>query len=104
MKEIKQYAVRFYGGPEGYQKGIRAQIYLFDQTNVLIGTIQFVDDGRSLPEDYQSGSRITMAMYMKDLPAMVDILRNESPVFIGWQSTIQNAVISTMQEPIGEGE
>jgi len=104
MKEVKNYAVRFHGGPEGYQLGIRAQVHLFDAENVLIGIVHFMDEGRSLPADRQDGSRITMAMYMRDLPTVVDILRNESPVFIGWQQTIQNAVISTMQEPIGEGE
>jgi hypothetical protein len=38
------------------------------------------------------------------LPAIVDLLRNEKPVYMHWNTTSTGAFIATDKEPVGEGE
>ncbi len=103
MPEIKQYAVRFHGGPKAQGTGMRAQVHLFGVDNRLIGEIHFMDDGLLLPEDV-SEPRLIMALPVSMLDNVVDLLRNEGPVFIEWQAKIDNVYLGTSQEPVGEGE
>jgi len=104
MKEIKNYAVRFYGGPNEEQSGTRAQIFLFDKENSMMGIVNFKSQGWTIPNDEKDERRITFSMPIQELAPLVDILRNESPVYLGWQEKGQKALISTSQEPVGEGE
>ena len=103
MPEIKQYAIRFHGGPEGSGSGIRAQIHLFDSQNRMVGAVDFYEDSHSLPEDSQQ-ELIRMAMPSSQAYAVIDMLRNEKPIFLEWQATLKNAYLGTSQEPVGEGE
>lgn len=105
MPEIKNYAVRFHGGPEGSGTGtqIRSQIHLFDASNKMVGSIDFFERGKELPADRNEG-RIVMAMYADMMRTVVDVLRNEAPVYFEWQERLKNAYLGTSQEPVGEGE
>ncbi|MEL6695280.1 MAG: hypothetical protein AAFV78_07215 [Bacteroidota bacterium] len=103
MPEVKHYAVRVHGGPKGEGHKIRAQIHLFDDKNKLVGVIDFFDPKTTLPED-ESGELIRMALPSDQLSTIIDILRNEKPIFLEWQDALKNAYISTTQEPVGEGE
>ena len=102
MAQIEKYAVRFHGGPEGSGSGIRAQVHLFDSQNTLIGWLDFYQDGRPLPED-KGEPHIVMSMPYSALQGVVDILRNESPVYINWQAKIKNAFLGTGQEEVRQG-
>ena len=103
MPEVKNYAVRFHGGPEGSGKGIRAQIHLFNDNNKMVGAIDFYDDGVLLPTDSLE-PMIRMSMPASQVYAVVDLLRNEKPLFLEWQKGLKNAYLATSQEPVGEGE
>jgi hypothetical protein len=103
MPEIKNYAIRIHGGPTGEGHAIRAQVHLFDAHNHLMGAIDFFDAGHALPVD-QRTDLIRMALHIEQLPAVVDMLRHESPVFLAWQERLKNAYLGTSQEPVGEGE
>ena len=103
-QSIHTYAVRFHGGPAGSGQGIRAQIHLFGADRHMLGYVDFYDSGANLPEDILQDNIITLSLYITELPAVVDILRNEEPVYIAWQENLRNAYIGTSQERVGEGE
>ena len=94
-----------FGGPSGSGKGKRASIYLFDEQNRTAGTIDFWDASFALPADAISEKgNITFSLHIERLENVVDMLRNESPIFIAWQESLKNAYIGTSQEQVGEGE
>ena len=102
MPEIRQYAIRLHGGPEGPGRPLRAQIHLFDNDNRLAGVVDFYDANQRLPEDTKE-ELIRMALPASQLHATVDMLRNEGPIYLEWQSKLGNAYLATSQEPVGEG-
>ncbi|MCB9234986.1 MAG: hypothetical protein H6581_25255 [Bacteroidia bacterium] len=104
MANVKNYAVRFHGGPKGTGTDIRAQVHLFDDRNRMLGWVDFYTNGYDLPEDRQTAEHIILSMHSEFLVSVVDMLRNEEPVFLYWQPKIQNAYLGTGQEPVGEGE
>lgn len=103
MAEITHYSIRMYGGPDGSEAGIRAQIYLFGKGNTLDGLLQFWAEGFELPPSKKE-LFITLNFNDSTLGAVIDMLRNESPIFLIWQEALQNGWIGTHQEPTGEGE
>lgn len=103
MAEILNYSIRINGGPEGSVNFHRAEIFLFGTNGKVIGLIQFYDDGEELPAS-SSGEFIEMALPVSRLHDMVDLLRNEKPVYLQWQSAINCGYVSTGMEPTGEGE
>lgn len=103
MTEIKNYAVRINGGPHGAGNGVRAQIHLFDAHSKLTGIIDFYALGMEIPAD-QHGEILRFSLPASSLHDVVDLLRNEKPIFLGWQDFLGNAFLSTTQEPVGEGE
>ncbi len=103
MPEIKNYAIRVHGGPSGSGEAIRAQIHLFDDRNKMVGAMDFYDEGVALPADRKE-DMIRMALPASQIHTVVDILRNEGPVYLVWQERLQNAYLGTSQEPVGEGE
>lgn len=105
MKEVKRYALKIFGGPRGSGAGKRSSIYLFDKDNHGIGRVDFWDAGITLPADENSDmGGITFSLHIDQMHDVVDMLRNEGPIFIAWQETLKNAYIGTGQEPVGEGE
>lgn len=103
MTEIKNYAVRLNGGLSGSGEYLRAQVHLFDANNKLVAVIDFHDTAGSMHEDYVRNI-IRTSMPVDRLADVVDLLRNESPIFLGWREEHKKAFISTTQEPVGEGE
>ena len=73
-------------------------------TTRYLGAIWFVDSTEPLPLATKSSTGIYTLYYrMRDLPTIVDLLRNEKPVFLHFADGI-NARLSTGEEPVGEGE
>ncbi|MEL6671340.1 MAG: hypothetical protein AAFR61_04085 [Bacteroidota bacterium] len=103
MPEIKNYAIRFYGGPKGSDEGIRARVHLFDDQNKMVGGVDFYDSGFEMPVDIAE-PQIRMSMPAGQIYAVVDILRNEKPIFLEWQAGLNQGYLGTSQEPVGEGE
>jgi hypothetical protein len=52
--------------------------------------------------DYQSDGIIRMHLPSAMLPNVLDVLRNEKPVYVRF--TQNRGFLSTVQEPVGEGE
>jgi hypothetical protein len=81
-------------------------ILLYDQNSTMVGSLWFVKEPGSLPTAQQAGSLYLLAYSYADLPVIVDMLRNETPVYLIVDPTgnVVNWRISTFAEPVGEGE
>ncbi len=97
MPKIKNYAVRL-----GRQK-IGAIIHLFDENNKMVAHLSFLPAKKALPEDdNENYMKIHLPLHM--LNTVIDILRNESPVYVQWNQDQNCGFLSTSAEPVGEGE
>jgi hypothetical protein len=108
QEEIKKYDVAYSAGGKnttGYQ--YRAIIGLRRDDGSLIGGAYFHRDPATMPNtDEQTSSGYVWCHYSwEDFPRVLDLLRNEKPVYVryvagGWRI----ASITTSLEPVGEGE
>ncbi len=89
-----------------YQVVVRqnaADIHLYSSTG-LAGSIYFKPDGTPLQSALQESSgRVVLQYPLSQLSSVIDILRNEAPVYI-WYSSPSLAYIATLQEAVGEQE
>ena len=99
--EIKNYHILFYGSPEGYQTN-RAQIALYDATGSTAAFLRFNDPGMFFESDFLLGTIIVMHLPSAMFENVLDVLRNEAPVYIYFAAG--RGFLSTSQEPIGEAE
>ncbi len=76
-----------------------------NQTN-YIGQVVFLPDGETLPHDIAQNGDISLYYHLQDFPNILDILRNENPVYLSWTGPNpgQENGIWTSAEPAGEGE
>ncbi|MEC4684275.1 MAG: hypothetical protein VST71_00890 [Nitrospirota bacterium] len=98
---IGSYSVLFYGSPSGYQTN-RAQIQLKDTNGKVVAWIRFNDPGQFFEDDYVSNGIIRMHLPSAMFENVIDVLRNEKPVYIYFAAG--RAFLGTSSEPIGEGE
>ena len=99
-KNVTDYQVVIYGGPKPFNS-TRALVRLF-QNEGIVGNIHFVDLGEALKDNEESGGSITMWLPLTELSNVVDVLRNESPVKIGFEKDA--AYLLTDREKVGEAE
>ncbi len=99
--EIKKYHILFYGSPKGYQTN-RAQIALYDAKNRVKAYLRFNDPGMFFENDYESNGIIHMHLPSAMFQNVLDVLRNEKPVYIYFAQN--RGFLSTSAEPVGEGE
>lgn len=99
--EIKKYHILFYGSPAGYQTN-RAQIALYDTNDKTAAFLRFNDPGMFFENDSQSGGIIRMYLPSAMFQNVLDVLRNEKPVYIYFAQG--RGFLSTSKEPIGEAE
>ena len=98
---IGSYSILVYGSPSGYQTN-RAQIQLKDKNGQVAAWIRFNDPGQFFEDDYESNGIIRMHLPSTMLESVIDVLRNEEPIYIYFASG--RAFLGTSAEPIGEGE
>ncbi len=105
MPLITGYSYQFYGTSESL--GSRSIISLI-VGNRQVALVRFVPEGDTIPNDYETGSgrNRSIRMYMREslLPNVIDMLRNEKPIFIRHFPSIQMTVLRTGKEPTGEEE
>lgn len=98
---IKSYKIQF------SSNGFVPRIALYDKDENKIGRLVFYPDDTKLPSDRQEPRGEVTVMYkMNQYPMLVDILRNENPVYLVFNGTDQHSEngVRTDLEPIGEGE
>jgi hypothetical protein len=99
--EIKDYHIIFYGSPSGYQTN-RAQIALYGSNGKTAAFVRFNDPGMLFENDSQTGGIIYMHLPSAMFQSVVDVLRNEKPIFIYFAQG--RGFLTTSKEPVGEGE
>jgi hypothetical protein len=101
MPDVASYSLLFYGSPTGYQTN-RAQIELHDASNNTVAWVRFNDRGMFFEDDYESGGIIRMHLPSAMFGNVLDVLRNEQPVYVYFVAG--KALLGTSSEPIGEEE
>lgn len=106
-KEIKRYNVTYYGGGKRTERPYlyRAIVALYDASS-LIAALYFIDDPSAMPAgDYLPATGQPMSFYpTADFPRILDLLRNEGPLYFEQTPTWPMAAIRTHLEPVAEGE
>jgi len=71
----------------------------------LVCAIAFVDGSGPMPPQRQSPAGVvSFTLRASALPVMIDMLRNEKPVYFTWGKERGFASVSTAAEAVGEGE
>ncbi|HKO61236.1 MAG TPA: hypothetical protein VJV03_08765 [Pyrinomonadaceae bacterium] len=108
IREIKKYDVAYYAGARNHDNyAYQAIIGLRDENHVLVGAAFFHHSRSTMPEgDTEKATGFISCHYLADdYPRVLDILRNESPVFVEFEVSTGNvANLRTSAEPVGEGE
>ncbi len=99
--QIHDYHILVYGGPDGYQTN-RAQIALYDAAGKSAAWLRFNDPGQVFENDSKLGDIIRMHLPSAMFENVLDVLRNEGPVYVYWAQN--RGFLSTSKEPVGEGE
>ena len=71
-----------------------------------LGQLVFLPNGSSLPPDSMTGTTVNLYYHLTDFANVIDLLRNEKPMFLLFNGTgggNENG-IKTTPEPVGEGE
>jgi hypothetical protein len=109
--EIKKYRFLYHGAgtgkrPNGATYSDRAQIALWGENGGLIAVLHFCRDPAFLPDGDTRGSNGIVQSYFlaADFPAVVDLLRNEKPLYLKYDDGANRAWIDSGLEPVGEEE
>ncbi len=107
-KEIKSYDYRIVPQNTAVQETYFANVYLHDASNAIIAELNFVNDGlfTSIPQAaIDSYGKVKMYFKEQEFLKVIDMLRNEKPLYLfGKETSPTWFVITTIQEPVGEGE
>jgi hypothetical protein len=101
MAEVASYSLLFYGSPTAYQTNC-AQIQLSDVDDQMLAWVRFSDLGMFFEHDYESGRIIRMHPPSAKFGNVLDVLRNENPIYAYFAAG--RGFLSSSSEPIGEEE
>ena len=79
-----------------------AVVFLYDAKTTAVAKLIFNDAADPLPEAIEVNNRLVVHFHRRELHDVVDMLRNEGPVYLGWHKP--HAFLSTDLEPVAEGE
>lgn len=99
LTQIDQYEVMYASGTFLPRIALKAE-------GRFVGQLVFMPEGLALPADAQTGDTVTLYYYRADFAAVLDLLRNEHPMFLQFAGAgrgFENG-IKTTPEPVGEGE
>ena len=105
--EIKKYEVSYYGGGKNLRNyPYRAIIGLRDEKDTFIAAAYFYHSETAMPasDNRKTTGFISCHYAATDYPQVLDILRNERPVYVEFDERTNVANIRTSAEPVGEGE
>jgi hypothetical protein len=70
-----------------------------------IGQLVFMENGSTLPPDYETPTgSYSLHYHLDDYPHLLDLLRNEAPVYLFYQGPSGENAIKTTTEMVGEEE
>lgn len=81
-------------------------IFLYDASGAHIAYVYFRSDSQPLPQARRlPGGQYALYYRRSVLPELIDMLRNEKPIYLHWvPEGTNNTRISTSAEQVGEGE
>ena len=97
---ISSYKVIYYGNDGRSNVGAFIHCYHNNQ-NVM--TCTFYNDINNVPPNSQ-GARVDLRYPITKFDSVLDILRNEGPLFFGYINSNKTGYIASNSEPVGEGE
>ena len=100
MTEFNIYRVYYYSAPQ-YDWAVRIDLYL---SAANVGTLLFMKDGQSIPANTIVNGVPRLHYSMRDFPAMMQMIREEKPLFVNLNEANGIGSISTSDEPVGEQE
>jgi len=105
---VERYKIRFYGKSASGPKDTKAWLYLYGpghETGV-VGAIGFYQpDVVETKQDQLDGlGRPRGHMSITEIAAVMDMLRNEKPIYVHWSESWRQVLLSTSSEPVGEEE
>jgi hypothetical protein len=100
-EEVTNYHILVYGSKDGYLNN-RAQITLYGSANNVLAYLRFKDNGMPFENDYSEAGIIRMHLPSEMFKNVLDILRNEKPMYIYFAQN--RGFLSSSKEPVGEGE
>ena len=87
---------------------VRGVIWLYNEMDAPFARLAFYASNTPtnlIVQDYGDGEFILWAHYpIEAYPDVIDILRNEEPVWLTYEKSMGYARVSSGQEPVGEGE
>ena len=102
--QISKYSITYTGKKDG-STFWRAFIHLTGSDNNYVGGIYFYDDVNETNwEDGYSNSYLFMFLPVSHMPRIIDLLRNEQPIYFTHNESAGKTYLSTSSEPVGEGE
>ncbi len=78
-------------------------LYLMENTETVCMVI-FTNDKELPPPREDMSGIIYLAYKFEWLDNIIDILRNEKPIYLTWDASLKMARITTDEEPVGEEE
>jgi len=99
---IDGYKVVLYGKNEAAE-GLVAFIHCFHGSDNVM-TCEFYADGSAMPENRFAGCRVGLVYPWSRFGAVLDVLRNEGPLYYGFIFSTKVGYVSTLEESAGEGE
>ena len=69
-----------------------------------VGTLLFMKDGQSIPANTVANGVPRLHYSIRDFPAMIQMIREEKPLFVNLNEANGIGSISTSDEPVGEQE
>ena len=104
--EIDHYWVHFQaGGADKSRVYPRALVKCYNNDDFVV-QINFYPDNKSVPENsYDKRNKLVYLRYpMSMYPNVIDLLRNEKPIYFSYSLNLNMGYIRTGKEPIGEGD
>ena len=101
--EVKKYAATLFSGTN---LRFNQRIFLYRADGNFAAEVYFYEEGVTMPPPSgpaASGS-ITLTYRSNRFDSVMDILRNEKPVYVYYDEGGGNGGIATHVEPVGEGE
>jgi hypothetical protein len=90
-------------GKDATGGNLAAYIHCYYKNKNLM-TCEFYRDGTTMPENRHKGCRVGLVYPYSQFDEIIDILRNEKPLYFGFIYSTKVGYISTYTEPVGEGD
>jgi hypothetical protein len=100
MTEFNIYRVYYYSAAQ-YNWSVRIDLYM---SAANVGTLLFMKEGQSIPPNTIANGVPRLYYSIRDFPAMMQMIREEKPLFVNLNEANGIGSISTSDEPVGEQE